>query len=164
MNIKFEKVITKQQIKILSETANTVWHEAYKNIISLNQIDYMVEKFQSFNSLVKAINKDIYYLIKDNNIVIGYIGLHEEDDKMFLSKLYILKEYRGKQIASKTFEFIEYLSRNRKLKTIWLTVNRNNKHAIDVYKHKGFVVTKTQITDIGNGFVMDDFVFEKKIK
>ena len=164
MNIKFEKVITKQQIKILSETANTVWHEAYKNIISLNQIDYMVEKFQSFNSLVKAINKDIYYLIKDNNIVIGYIGLHEEDNKMFLSKLYILKEYRGKQVASKTFEFIEHLSRNRKLKSIWLTVNRNNKHAIDIYKHKGFVVTKTQITDIGNGFVMDDFVFEKKIK
>ena len=34
----------------------------------------------------------------------GYTGLHEENEKMFLSKLYILKEYRGKQIASKTFE------------------------------------------------------------
>ena len=109
MNIKFEEVITRQQIKILSETANTVWHEAYKNIISLNQINYMIEKFQSFNSLVKAINKNkyLYYFVKDDNVIIGYIGLHEEDNKMFLSKLYILKEYRGKQVASKTFEFIE---------------------------------------------------------
>ncbi len=166
MNINFEHVKTKEQIQILADTAKTVWHEAYKNIISLNQINYMIEKFQSFTSLVKAINKNkyIYYLVKDDNVIIGYIGLHEEDNKMFLSKLYILKKYRGKQVASKTFEFIEHLSRNRKLKAIWLTVNKNNKHAIIVYKHKGFVVTKTQITDIGNGFVMDDFVFEKEIK
>ena len=106
MNINFEHVKTKEQIQILADTAKTVWHEAYKNIISLNQINYMIEKFQSFTSLVKAINKNkyIYYFVKDDNVIIGYIGLHEEDNKMFLSKLYILKKYRGKQVASKTFE------------------------------------------------------------
>ena len=111
----------------------------------------------------KAINKNgyEYYFIKDGNSVIGYTGLKPENEKLFLSKLYILKEYRGKQVASKTFDFIERLAKGKKLKAVWLTVNRNNNHAIEVYKHKGFVVTRTQVADIGNGFVMDDYIFEK---
>ena len=166
MNINFELVKTQEQIKILADTANIVWHEAFKNIITLAQIEYMIEKFQSFNALSEVINKNnyLYYLIKFDNNVAGYTGLHEENEKLFLSKLYILKEYRGKQIASKTFEFVESLAKQKKLKSVWLTVNRNNKHAIDVYKHRGFVVTRTQVADIGNGFVMDDYVFEKEIR
>jgi len=166
MNIIFEQVITEEQIKILADTANIVWHEAYKEIVPLAQIDYMIEKFQSFNPLSDAINKNnyIYYLIKVDNNVSGYTGLHEEDSKLFISKLYILKEYRGKQIASKAFDFIEKIAKEKGLKSIWLTVNRNNNHAIEVYKHKGFVVTRTQIADIGNGFVMDDYILEKHFK
>ncbi|WP_413853738.1 GNAT family N-acetyltransferase [Candidatus Ruminimicrobium bovinum] len=165
MNIKFEKVVTEEQIKKVAEAANIVWHEAYKEIVSLAQIDYMIEKFQSFGSLSEAINKNnyLYYLIKVDDTVAGYIGLQEKDGKMFLSKLYILKEFRGKQVSSKTFEFIENSARNKKLKSVWLTANKNNTHAIEVYKHKGFVVIRTQVTDIGNGFVMDDYVFEKTL-
>jgi ribosomal protein S18 acetylase RimI-like enzyme len=163
MNITFEQVITKEQIKVLADTANVVWHDAFKEILTLEQIEYMIEKFQSFQALSQAINDNgyKYYLIKTDNNVAGYTGLHEENGKMFLSKLYILKEYRGKQISSKTFDFIENLAKVKNLKSVWLTVNRNNKHAIAVYKHKGFVLIREQVADIGNGFVMDDFVFEK---
>ncbi len=163
MNITFEQVITKEQIKVLADTANIVWHDAFKEILTLEQIEYMIEKFQSFQALSQAIkdNGYKYYLIKTDNNVAGYTGLHEENGKMFLSKLYILKEYRGKQISSKTFDFIENLAKVKNLKSVWLTVNRNNKHAIAVYKHKGFILIREQVADIGNGFVMDDFVFEK---
>ena len=166
MNIKFEKVVTEEQIKKVAEAANIVWHDAFKDILTLAQIEYMIEKFQSFNALYEAINKNnyLYYLIKTDNNVVGYTGLHEEEGKLFLSKLYILKEYRGKGISSKTFEFIENLAKEKNLKSIWLTVNKNNNHAIEVYKHKGFVIIRKQVADIGNGFVMDDYVFEKVIK
>ena len=165
MNITFEQVITDDQIKILADAANIVWHEAYKEIVSISQIDYMIEKFQSFAAVSQAINKNnyLYFLIKVDDNVAGYIGLHEEDEKMFLSKLYILKEYRGMGVSSRTFEFIESLAKEKHLKSVWLTVNKNNKHAIEVYKHKGFVVTRTQVADIGNGFVMDDYIFEKTL-
>ena len=165
MNITFEQVVTKEQIKILADTANIVWHDAFRKILSLKQIEYMIEKFQSFNALTEAINKNNYkyFFIKAGNIIAGYIGVKEENDKLFLSKLYILKEYRGKQIASKAFVFIESFAKEKHLKSVWLTVNRNNNHAIEVYKHKGFVVTRTQVADIGNGFVMDDYIFEKTL-
>ena len=98
----------------------------------------------------------------DETGITGYAGLQEANGKLFLSKLYIAKENRGKKIASEAFLFIEELARKRNLKSIWLTVNRNNTHAIDVYKAKGFSIIRTQVTDIGNGFVMDDYVFEKQ--
>jgi ribosomal protein S18 acetylase RimI-like enzyme len=165
MNIKFEQVVKNEQIKILADTATIVWHEAFKDIITLAQIEYMIEKFQSFNALSEAINKNNYeyYFIKTDNNIAGYTGIKSENEKLFLSKLYILKEYRGKQIASKAFEFIENLAKLKNLKAVWLTVNKNNNHAIEVYKHKGFVVTRTQVADIGNGFVMDDYIFEKQL-
>ncbi len=166
MNITFEQVKTEDQIKKLAEVANVVWHDAFKDIITLAQIEYMIEKFQSFNALSEAINKNNYeyYFIKDDDKILGYTGLKPENGKLFLSKLYILREYRGKQVASKAFGFIENLAGKKNLKAVWLTVNRNNNHAIEVYKHKGFVVTRTQVADIGNGFVMDDYIFEKVIK
>ena len=45
-------------------------------------------------------------------------------------------------------------------KKVYLTVNKHNYHAIDVYKKTGFVIAKEAVTDIGNGYVMDDYVFE----
>lgn len=166
MSITFKKVLNNEDIKLLAQTAEIVWHEAFKEILTLEQIEYMIKKFQSYEALSLAINKDNYeyFFIKDNNIVVGYTGLQKQGNKLFLSKLYILKEYRGKKIATKSFEFIENLAKEKGLKSIFLTVNRFNNHAINVYKHKGFINVKSQVSDIGNGFVMDDYVFEKEIK
>ena len=35
MNITFEQAVTEKQIKVLADTANVVWHEAYKGIVSI---------------------------------------------------------------------------------------------------------------------------------
>lgn len=45
-------------------------------------------------------------------------------------------------------------------KGLYLHVNRENESAIRVYEHLGFVKADTMQTDIGNGFIMDDFVME----
>ncbi len=166
MNIEFEKIIRKEQIEILAQKANVVWHDAFKDILTLQQIEYMIEKFQSFNALSQAINQNNYeyFFIKFADNIAGYTGIKAENERLFLSKLYILKEYRGKKIASKVFEFIENSAKEKNLKSVWLTVNRNNNHAIEVYKHKGYIITATKIADIGNGFVMDDYIFEKVLK
>ena len=163
--IKFKLVTDICDIQKLSTLASAIWHEAFADILCPEQIDYMIEKFQSFGAIKTAIDKDNYeyFFISDETGIAGYTGIQEADGKLFLSKLYIAKENRGRKIASKAFDFIETLARKRNLKSIWLTVNRNNAHAIEVYKSKGFSIIRTQVTDIGNGFVMDDFVFEKNL-
>ena len=44
-------------------------------------------------------------------------------------------------------------------KQVYLTVNKHNDHAIAVYKKTGFKVIDEVVTDIGNGYVMDDYIF-----
>lgn len=163
MKITFEKV-ENDRIKQLADMADKVWHEYFPCILSAEQIDYMVDKFQSEHAMKEQINRSYeYYFICADNKPCGYIGLHCEEEKMFLSKLYLMKDMRGNGIAGKAFKFIFELTKQYGKNAVYLTVNKYNNHSIDVYKHEGFVVIDTAVTDIGSGFVMDDYIFEKQL-
>ena len=59
-------------------------------------------------------------------------------------------------------KFIE-ICKLRGLDKIWLTCNKNNTKTLDIYKHLGFEIVREEVTDIGEGYVMDDYVLEYKI-
>lgn len=167
MAVQFIPVVTDEQITNLAFIADTVWHEWFQTILSLEQIDYMVQKFQSFQAMKEQITKEgyEYYFLNVNGINVGYIGIHVEPDtgKLFLSKIYILKSFRGHRYASEAFEFLEGMCQGLNLNSIYLTVNKYNENSINVYTKRGFQNIKAQITDIGNGYVMDDYVMEKTV-
>ena len=60
-------------------------------------------------------------------------------------------------------DFIESKAKHYQLKTIRLTVNINNVNAIKAYEKLGFKNVGPLVTDIGNGFVMDDYQMEKAL-
>lgn len=162
--ITFTKV-TNEHLTILSTLSNEIWHEFFIKILSPDQIDYMVEKFQSYHAMKNQM--DIqgyhYYLIQSDEKNIGYFAIRYDEEKVFLSKLYLHKSARGKGISSLAFDKIEKLACNADKKSIWLTVNKYNSHTIDVYKHRGFKTIRAEVTDIGHGYVMDDYVMEKEL-
>ena len=160
----FQKIQSETDIELLAATANEIWHEYFPCILSNEQIDYMVEKIQSKQPMTEQIADGyLYYLVQLNDNIIGYIGLHPEKEKLFLSKLYLKQEARNHGYASQMLQFIEQIARELGLSSIYLTVNKNNEHSIAVYKKKGFLTVKDQVADIGNGFVMDDYIMEKTI-
>ncbi|MBE5961694.1 MAG: GNAT family N-acetyltransferase [Lachnospiraceae bacterium] len=162
MDIMWKKVENEGEIKELAGIANEVWHQHFATILSPEQIDYMVDKFQSERAMTNQIKEDgyEYYFIVADGVKVGYTGIKREQDMLFLSKLYILKRYRGNGYASKTFSFLKQECKKSGLKGIYLTVNRYNDSTIAIYKKTGFQTIRTQVTDIGNGFVMDDYVME----
>lgn len=146
--------------------AAEIWREYYVSIITAEQIDYMLGKFQSVPAITHQIQHQgyEYYLIHNGEgSTAGYMSARQEEGKLFLSKFYIGKEYRGRSYASQALAFLEKLCQDRNLTHIWLTVNRDNESSIAVYKRKGFLTLREQIADIGNGFVMDDYIMEKEI-
>lgn len=165
-DITFFPVTTEEQIVELAALADVVWHEYFVKILTIEQIDYMVDKFQSVHAMTSQIKEQgyEYFFLDWNGIHIGYMAIHPEEEKLFLSKLYILKEYRGNGYASKAFEFLEDICKQKNYKVIWLTVNRFNENSIQVYKKKGFQIVRTQVADIGNNYVMDDYILEKVIE
>ena len=96
---------------------------------------------------------------------VGYTGGHVEADtnRFFISKIYLLKEHRGEGLCSATIRFYERLARERGLDALYLTVNKHNEMAIRAYKAKGFEVIDAVETDIGDGYIMDDYIMEKKL-
>ena len=164
LNVEITKIL-EDEIPILSPLATAILREHFDPIIGKAQNDYMLEKFQSVSAIKEQFKKGyLYYWVKYENKNVGFLGFYPIDNKLYLSKFYLLKEYRGKKISRIMFEFIVNYAKKEGLKSIYLNVNRNNEVAIKVYEHLGFVIIREEKNDIGNGFYMDDFVFEYEIK
>lgn len=165
MEVVLRRVSSAQDVNHLAMLADEIWHQHFITILTMDQIDYMVDKFQSAPAMTKQmVNEGYeYYFIVANGIEVGYTAIKNDVDKLFLSKLYLQKEHRGKGYASSVFAQLIEIGCNRNLNAIWLTVNRYNEDTIAVYKKKGFETIRTQVADIGEGYVMDDYVMELKI-
>ena len=145
-------------INELAELASEIWHEYWPCILTAEQIDYMVEKFQSKKAIKEQIKNEnyTYYFIKVDNEIAGYVGVSDKKDYLFLSKLYIRKEFRHQGLGRLAFNEIK----NLWYKKIRLTVNKYNKNTINAYLKYGFKTIDSVVSDIGCGFVMDDYIME----
>lgn len=161
---KFIKV-EQQDIKTLAKIASEIWHEYWGFILSPEQIDYMVEKFQSENAINNQYKNEkyTYYFITHDDKNIGYFGISEKDNYLFLSKLYIQKNYRSQGYGRRAFEKIKELAAKMNYKEIQLTVNKHNENTIQAYKKWGLTTIDAVVTDVGSGFVMDDYIMSYKI-
>ncbi|MHB1686213.1 MAG: GNAT family N-acetyltransferase [Ignavibacteriaceae bacterium] len=161
----YKEVATENQIEIVKSLAKEIWSEHYIPIIGKVQVDYMLEKFQSNQAIAKQIKTGyLYFLIEEENKPVGYIGLIPKVNELFLSKIYIKSSERGKGYAKKAIQFVEDLAKEKGLKKITLTVNKNNINAIKVYEKIGFKNLGSIVQDIGNGFIMDDYEMEKELE
>lgn len=166
MAIEITKVKYFPELREVAELADEIWHECFVGIISEGQIDYMVEKFQSLEAMTEQIeNQGYYYLaVRENGELCGYIGVKpEKDDRFFLSKLYLRSDKRGRGIASQMMQRVFEEARAAGKSSVYLTVNKHNDHAVAVYKKIGYEIIDSVVTDIGNGYVMDDYIFSYKI-
>ena len=167
MSSELIQVKTSLQIETVASIARDVWNEYYSAILSKGQIDYMLDKFQSEEAIARQLEDGYRYYLIINSLgggeAVGYIGIKETEGKLFLSKFYMLQQFRGKGFASAAFDFMEKFAKASSLSAIWLTVNKENDHSISVYRHRGFETVRVQVADIGNGYVMDDYIMEKTI-
>lgn len=153
------KEAKRNDIPTLAQVASEIWHEYYTPIIGLQQVEYMVDKFQSVKGITQQIDNGYeYYFAIYNGEIAGYFGVQPQADSLFLSKLYIKKDFRGKGISTQILAYIKDIALKYGKSKITLTINRHNYSTIDIYKHFGFKIEKEEKADIGNGFYMDDYI------
>ncbi len=153
MELKLIK--SNEEILDLALMAKNIWHECYKNIISYEQIDYMTDLFLSLDSIKKTIDDgyNYYFIYQDEKL--GFISYKIYDEYIYLSKFYVDNKHRGKKASS--FALKHILSYGKKVR---LNVNKYNENSIKIYNHFGFKIIYDEINDIGNGYIMDDYVME----
>ena len=160
------KIETDEQIKELCVLAKEIWNEYSICFISQEQIDYMLEKFQS-EAVVKdqiKFQKYQYYFLEEDGENIGYFAVQRQKDNLFLSKIYIKKGFRGKGYGRKAFvNAIIPIAQELELPAIRLTFNKYNFASIMAYEKLGFDRIDSKEFDIGNGYVMDDYIYQYTI-
>ena len=154
-------LVEEDLVPLTSFFAKDVFIDYYTNLIGKEQAIYMADKFLSEQSIQNLVNNGaIFKLVLDNNEPVGFIEYIKEKDRVFLSKLYVRKDKRNKGIGKMMLEdCIEY-TKNNKLNKIYLTVNKGNSQTIKKYDHLGFKQIDAVVNDIGNGYVMDDYILQ----
>ena len=147
--------------------ADEVWPIAYGSILSEEQLEYMMEMMYSLESLQSQVNskKHHFILAKENDVTLGFASYefnYSETIKTKIHKIYILSSQQGKGIGRKLIYFIEKEAKKHHQKAMLLNVNKYNV-AKDFYKKIGFTIDHEEVIDIGNGYVMDDYVMQKLI-
>lgn len=143
--------------ELIEKLATKIWHEYYPTIITVEQINYMLQQTYSTESIAQQMQKgDTFYLILINHEPQGFISIGlEKENEYFLSKFYILQTTAAKGKGTRAFKQLLSIIQPHK---ITLTVNRQNYKSINFYFKNGFVIECVKDFDIGNGFVMNDFV------
>jgi len=158
-------VRSEAEIERVAALAREIWTEHYTAIIGTAQVEYMLATVQSPASIARQIREGIQYsLIISEAEDAGYFAVRpdRESQSLFLSKLYIRREMRGRKLAARALAWMTVRALELDLKSMWLTVNKRNS-AVLAYKRAGFFVTREVVTDIGAGYVMDDYVMERPV-
>ncbi len=160
------------EVPELAELARSIWFEYWPAHIGPAQTAYMVELFQSEEAIRRAMAEDAYeyWLIVASEPggterIVGYTGGHVEPEtnRFFISKLYVKAGERGRHFASAAVRFYDDLCAERGLRAMYLTVNKGNELAIRAYRGTNFRTIAKAVTDIGGGFVMDDYIMEREV-
>lgn len=158
---------TETHLPALAELAGVIWRQHYPGIISQEQIDYMLAKMYSLETLREEMRSRgicFYRLMVDGRFVgFASLGPSSAPDAMKLHKLYLLPEFHGQGLGSRLLKHCEMEARRRGVRCLFLAVNRHNVKAVAAYRRNGFSVTESVVTDFGRGFVMDDFIMAKHL-
>ena len=157
-------LVDKSLIKLTSKFATEVFIDYYYDLIGPKQAQYMADLFLSEKAITELIDDSaIFKLVMENDEPIGFIEYYKQDNRIFLSKFYVRKDQRNKGIGKLMLkDCIEYGHQNN-ADSIYLTVNKGNSNSIDIYNHIGFKQIDAVINDIGNNYVMDDYIMELTI-
>lgn len=153
---------TTNDISLIHEMAWVVFPHTYKEILTPEQIDYMMEWMYSEDSLHKQMEKDghIYYLAFKEDDPAGYLSIQPEGEHVFhLQKIYVLPSFQGMKLGKQLFE--QAIKAIKELHPapcqMRLNVNRQNK-ALAFYERMGMVKVDEGDFPIGNGYYMNDFI------
>jgi diamine N-acetyltransferase len=149
-----------EDVAEIARLAGVVWRADYPGMISGEQIEYMLGRMYDLDVLRDEIANGVTYLrAMEGAELLGFAAYGPAGKEIKLHKLYVHPERQRRGIGGALLEHVERECTGR---TLMLTVNKRNHKAIAAYEKHGFVIRDSVVVDIGGGFVMDDYVMEKR--
>lgn len=149
-------------IRSISNMAYIIWPDAYGDILSKDQIDFMLEKSYSIEGLAESmVNGQFFYILKEEGVAQGFVALKTLENKLRIEKLYLMPHVQGKGFGKAMIDFAAEKAHAKGKGILELNVNRYNP-AYHFYLKQGFFVTDTLDTPYYD-YVLNDYVMQKEI-
>jgi GNAT superfamily N-acetyltransferase len=160
----------KNELHLIQKIAFETWPIAYGNILSDDQLAYMLNLFYDLDVLANQqaqLNHQFILAFDESGNELGFACYSKEiddpTDKYLLHKLYILPTQQGKKTGTMLLNFvINEIKKTEEKSAIQLNVNRYN-NALNFYLKHGFTIIREEDNDIGAGYFMNDYVMQKDL-
>jgi diamine N-acetyltransferase len=158
-------------IAAVGALARVVWKDAYAKIITPAQIDYMLAQRYGAARLREELKRDDLWW--DKATIDGALAAFAssfltsapgEPRQMKLDKLYVDPARQRTGIGGRLLSTVAERALAQGCTSLILAVNKRNERAIAAYRKHGFTVAEAVCVDIGDGFVMDDFIMRKSLR
>jgi ribosomal protein S18 acetylase RimI-like enzyme len=154
-------------IATLVELARDTWVKHYTSIITPAQIEYMLgQRYRPDVIRAQLADPAVWW---DTLLLDGEFAAFSQYERgkapgtVKIDKLYARHSLRGRGLGSALLRHIELQARALGCARLELQVNKNNASAIGAYRKNGFEIAESAVFDIGNGFVMDDYIMAKTL-
>ena len=161
--LEFPKA-TDRDADAISAMAREIWESIYPEIISQDQIDYMLDWMYAPEKIRSELQAGfVYHFMEWQSNRIGYLEYSREEDHTFLHKIYLQPDYHGKGVGSAALQWLIKLCEKTNCPAVRLRVNKANEAAKRAYERNGFKIIDSICEDIGGGYVMDDYIYQLDI-
>jgi diamine N-acetyltransferase len=143
-----------------------IWREHYTNLLSPDQVEYMLVGRYEEADLREYVNGDgrWFWVLRSGRDPIGFVRYTKlSPSELKLEEIYLETAQRGHGYGGLMIRHVESHALALGCEALVLSVNKRNDESIGVYVKLGFTIREAVVTDIGGGFVMDDYVMEKRL-
>ncbi len=167
MTTEFRELTTPESLQTVRDIADDIWPKTYAPILAPEQIAYMMDMMYApavmERELAEGTRFEALYVDGSPAGFISFSDSHDVPGEAKLHKLYLLGEFHGKGIGSLMLRHAAERCAALGYRSLRLNVNKYNDRALRAYERNGFVRADSVRNDIGNGFVMDDYVMRKAL-
>ena len=150
---------------LIRDMAYEIWPETYSQILSKDQLEYMLGLFYNEQKLRTEIEQGVEFILVYEDVQpAGFASFSKTEPEVYkLHKIYVLPSQQGKGTGRFIIDEVIKAIKQVGAMALQLNVNRNNNAKL-FYEKLGFVVIREEDIDIGHGYFMNDYVMEKKLK
>ncbi len=157
----------RDQLAEVQRLAGVIWRAHYPGIIPPGQIEYMLARGYALDVLARFLDgpdRGLELATVDGTMA-GFAAWYLTAAPLVakLDKLYVLPARQRAGLGGLLIARVEELARGAGARTLVINVNKHNVQAIHAYEKHGYVIREAVVVDIGEGYVMDDYVMARAL-
>ena len=159
--------VSEAEVAGVCALAREIWLQHYPGIITVKQIEYMLAQRYAPDIIGAQLRSGEAWWdkLEVDAQLCGFASYERgrQARSMKLDKLYVHQRMRGRGYGAALIDHVARAARREGMDCLYLQVNKYNHGSVAAYLRTGFGVAGSLKVDIGNGFVMDDYVMSKAL-